>query len=206
MRGGNAYDRTGKRYGRLVVVARAGSDPKSGNSMWECECDCGNVVVKRSAFLNKGYVRCSKSCIYSPHYKHGGTTHSTRTKEYAAWSDIKRRCFNTKSPNYHRYGGRGVTMCASWVEDFEAFLTHIGPAPKGSRISVERIDNSGNYEPGNVKWATPAEQMSNRENTIRVTFRGKERTLREIADIGGKKYTQVYYRFRLGDTGEDLIK
>jgi hypothetical protein len=159
---GNTKDRVGHRYGKLTVVARAGSN-QHGQSLWECKCDCGETAVKSVVFFNNRGQQCGKSCRLGVHVKHGATTHTSKSKEYAAWVDMKRRCFNPASPNFHRYGGRGITMCDEWVNEFAAFFAHIGPAPEGKRMSVDRIDNNGNYEPGNVRWATPAEQVKNRE-------------------------------------------
>lgn len=161
MRGRAAIDRTGFRYGNLTVLSRAGSN-RHGHPLWLCKCDCGAETTKSTVFMGNGGRQCSKSCPMGVHVKHGATTHTSKSKEYAAWVDMKRRCFNTASPNYARYGGRGITMCTEWVDDFAAFLEHIGPAPEGKRMSVDRIDNDGNYEPGNVRWATPSEQVKNR--------------------------------------------
>lgn len=162
MRGRTAVDRTGNRYGKLTVIARAGSN-RHGQPFWLCKCDCGAEVIKSIVFFGNGGQQCSKSCPLGVHVKHGQTTHVTKSKEYAAWSDMRRRCLNPNSQNYNRYGGRGITVCEQWVNDFEAFLNYVGKAPEGKRMSLDRIDNNGNYEPGNVKWSTPKEQVKNRE-------------------------------------------
>jgi len=160
-RGRPVMDRTNERHGNLTVLRKVGAN-KHGQSLWECKCDCGNTVTKSVVALNNGARQCTKSCPLGVHAKHGGTTHTKKSKEYSAWGDIKRRCFNENAPNYSYYGGRGITMHPDWVNDFAAFYAHIGPAPDGPRMSVDRIDNNGNYEPGNVRWATPAEQVANR--------------------------------------------
>ena len=84
-----------------------------------------------------------------------------RTKEYRAWAGMKDRCYNSNHIYYHRYGGRGIKICERWLNNFEAFLADVGPAPS-SEHSIDRINNDGNYEPGNVKWSTVFEQNHNR--------------------------------------------
>jgi hypothetical protein len=100
------------------------------------------------------------------------TTHghaaSGRTPEYNAWVSLNQRCKNPKNPRWKDYGGRGVTVCARWRDSFEAFLADMGPRPS-SEHSIDRINNDGNYEPGNVRWATRAEQYANRRPASKVT-------------------------------------
>jgi hypothetical protein len=96
-------------------------------------------------------------------------THGMRnSSEYRIWGGIKTRCTNKNSPDYDRYGGRGVTMCDEWLGNFEAFLNHLGPRPS-KQHSIDRIDNDKGYEPGNVRWATTKEQARNRRNSTYVT-------------------------------------
>lgn len=90
------------------------------------------------------------------------------TLAYKRWKSIKQRCTNPKNPSYKNYGGRGITMCAEWAASFERFFADVGECP-GPGLSLDRIDNDGNYEPGNVRWATNSEQMRNRRPLRRVT-------------------------------------
>ena len=158
-------DRKGDRYGHLTTVKQVGVNNYS-QAMWECRCDCGNVVTKSVVALNNGARQCTRECPLGVHVQHGAAKkRGGRTKEYVAWVSMKQRCLNPNATNYKHYGGRGVTVCQEWVDNFEAFLLHVGRAPVGKRISLDRIDNNGNYEPGNVRWATPREQVMNRRNT-----------------------------------------
>jgi len=161
-------NRVGERYGNLVAIKQAGAN-KNHQALWECKCDCGNTVIKSSVFFNSGGRQCSRKCPLGVHVKHGNTTTTTRTKEYAAWVDMKRRCYNPNSNNYKDYGGRGIVVCPQWVTDFPQFLRDVGHAPEGNRMSIDRIDNEGNYEPNNVRWATPLQQVMNRRNTKNLT-------------------------------------
>lgn len=113
------------------------------------------------------------------------------TPEYQSWLGMKTRCTNPKSTDYESYGGRGIKVCDEWLNSFESFFSHIGPKPLG-KVSVDRIDNNGNYEPGNVRWATQSEQSSNQrkrkpfrlnyERRGRIEFEGQIYTLQQLAD------------------------
>lgn len=203
-KGRPAPDRTGKHYGHLTVVGRAGSNDH-GQALWECRCDCGATTVKSVVFFNNGGGQCSKSCPLGVHVKHGQATRMSKNKEYRAWQDMKRRCFNPAAPNYHRYGGRGIIVCAEWVDNFPAFLAHIGPAPEGHRPSIERVDNNAGYEPGNVRWVTPKAQTRNRQLTIMVTIAGETMPLAEAAERWDIKYPTVLARYHRGFRGGDLV-
>jgi hypothetical protein len=159
-----ARRREDERYGHLTAVKQVGVNDHA-QALWECRCDCGAVVIKSVVLLNQGAKQCSKACPLGVHVRHKATTHMTKSKEYAAWVSMKQRCLNPNAMNYKYYGGRGITICQEWVDSFEMFLAHIGYAPEGKRISIDRIDNNGNYEVGNVRWATPYQQVMNRRNT-----------------------------------------
>jgi hypothetical protein len=107
--------------------------------------------------------------------KHSHCINGHRSKEHAAWTDAKQRCTNANQPEFHRYGGRGIKMCAEWMNDFSAFLAHIGPAAPG--LSLDRIDNDRGYEPGNVRWATRAEQCATRKNSNQYIARREREAL-----------------------------
>ena len=142
-----------------------------------------------------------------PRMTHGATKCGTQTKEYKAWAAMKTRCYNSNSINYKDYGGRGITVCQEWIDDFAKFLVDVGHAPEGKRIALERIDNRGNYEPGNVRWATPKEQQNNKRSTIWCEVRGERLTLRQISDKYGIDYTTLRGRYYAGGhRGDDLIR
>jgi hypothetical protein len=160
----------GKKVGHLTITRRVGSQPQGNGacSVWECRCDCGGTTIKTQVQISNGVKCCSRQCPLQGKFKHGATTLRTKSKEYVAWQDMKRRCYNPNSINYKNYGGRGITVCQEWLDSFDKFLADVGKAPDGYRISIDRIDNEGNYEPSNIRWATPKEQSMNRRNTNKV--------------------------------------
>jgi len=125
-------------------------------------------------------------------------------KEYRAWVDMKRRCYNPQRPQYARYGARGVTVCDRWQKDFYAFLADVGRAP-AAHYSLDRIDNDGNYEPGNVRWATAKEQSNNQSTNVPLTLNGVTKNVAEWAADKGICAATVRYRLRSGMTPEEAV-
>lgn len=148
-----AEDMIGLKFRRLLVIDVADSD--GDQKQFLCRCDCGNEVVVRSGNLRSGN---SGSCGCGKGATHGMSHYS----EYGIWSSMKERCLNPKNKAYRYYGGRGIGIQEDWIRDFVAFFESVGPRP-GPEYSLDRIDSDGNYESGNVRWATPQEQWDNRK-------------------------------------------
>lgn len=157
-----AIDLIGKRFGKLTVINRAGSfTTKSGGkiALWACHCDCGNTTTIRAAALRMGKT---KSCgCYRREFMavHGHNTAQGKSKTYHSWDAMMQRCTNPKSTKWPYYGAQGIRVCARWRK-FENFLADMGPRPSG--MTIERINNRGNYTPKNCKWATMLEQSRNK--------------------------------------------
>lgn len=156
---GNKFNAIGKTLGRLTVMQEYGRS-KSGDVLWECQCACGKRTVVRGSQLKRGVVKscgCLRKLWPLAHFKKHGLIH---TKEYNAWEGMKQRCNNANSKSYYNYGGRGIRVCDKWANSFMAFLSDVGRCPAPG-LSIDRINNNGNYEPGNVRWATATEQSRN---------------------------------------------
>lgn len=168
-----AHDLTGQLFGRLVVLERCGS--KSGHSAWLCKCDCGNErVVRASSLINGDTLSCgclNKELIYKANHskkrrdkllaanvKHG----MKDSRLYHIWVNMKARCYNSHTPCFRHYGGRGIVVCEEWRDNFEAFYNWAMANGYADDLTIDRIDVNGDYCPDNCRWATMAEQNKNK--------------------------------------------
>jgi hypothetical protein len=199
-------DWTGKTQGSLTIIAESGRD-KHGNVLWLCECTCGAKVHRSNNSLINGAQTCSAACGVSASNKRRARHGMWKSKEYSTWRGLRARCLDPSNGAYENYGGRGIEVHPAWAgsDGFDAFYAYVGPAPEGSRVSLDRIDNNRHYEPGNVRWATLKQQANNTRKNVRVMFRGELRTLSEVADLAGEKYHRVAQRFHRGLIGEELV-
>jgi hypothetical protein len=188
-------DLTGARFEKLFVEARA--ENRGGNVAWHCLCDCGNRCIRASTTLQIGASKscgCNKKEKNAGHFKRThGSLSGPHAREYGIWGALKQRTGNPKAHAYERYGGAGIKLHPQWVDSFESFLAHIGPAPSG-RHSIDRIDGSLGYVPGNIRWATPETQNTNRRNVRLVAINGVEKPLPDWCREYGANNKRCYMR------------
>ncbi len=197
------YDRNlvGQRFSRWTVTALSGMDSKG--SRWLCLCDCGTSRVVSRGLLTDGASRscgCLKRELLSKRVRtgHGEASTKTRTTEYRIWANIKDRCFNQDNHAYPRYGGRGIIMCERWRESYEAFLLDVGRRPSADHTIDRFPDNDGNYEPGNVRWATYTEQNNNRRDNRRITIGETTLNFSQWIRLSGMSESQARRRISRG--------
>lgn len=127
----------------------------------------------------------------------GKSVAMSRTVEYATWMRMRHRCENPSNKRWNRYGGRGISVCAEWRHSFAAFFASVGPRPSPQH-SLDRINNNGNYEPGNCRWATRSQQSSNKSDSTAITAFGRTATATEWSKITGLGRTMITRRVAAG--------
>lgn len=191
---GSADLGTSRVTGKPLLHCRACADRMHLVPRFEIICDsCGRTAI----VSRRGQRHCSVGCAARRWY--------TSLSEYTIWRSLKERCEDPRKIAYKWYGARGISVCKEWSESFEAFYSSMGPRPS-VKHSIDRINNDGNYEPGNCRWATTIEQSRNRSNTIRVTINGDTKTLPEWSEISGIRLGTLWFRLKHGWSPDQLLK
>jgi hypothetical protein len=190
-------DLTGLRCGKLVAVEFVWMpNGKARTAAWRCTCDCGNSTVVRAGNLLGGEQKGCR-CVTRSHGQ-------SDTPEYVAWQSMRRRCANPRTTSYEHYGGRGIRVCKRWRK-FEDFLADMGPRPSPEH-SIDRYpDKDGDYEPGNVRWATRTEQARNTRVNRLITHDGQTLTVTEWSERTRIGASTIGERLRHGWSASDAI-
>jgi len=201
------YLQAGDKFGKLTLIESI-YQGKGKSNKWLCSCDCGNETKVFSYNFRNGNTTQCADCVIKSRAKnrtrHGDLAGGKCALEYSCWIQIKMRCYNKKNKRYERYGGRGITVCDKWLNDYSQFLKDMGRRPDDCS-SIDRIDNDGNYEPGNCKWANVYDQAKNKSNNVMLTLNGKTTHLLEWERITGIKERTIARRLKIGWSHEKAL-
>jgi hypothetical protein len=192
-------DLTGLVFGRLLVIGFSrstlmGAKTPKKRVFWRCRCECGEETEVQTSNLNGRNVE-SCGCLARDRVRERNRTHGrSKTQIHHVWTQMRQRCENTNNPNYRNYGGRGIRVCDRWKGPggFERFLADVGERPAGRAArrtpwTLDRINNDGDYEPGNVRWATDEQQAKNRRNPKLTTEAA--RLIKDLILVGADDHT-----------------
>lgn len=201
-------DISGQKFGTLTAIRVVGSDSKN-RALWECVCECGAVVVKIGAELRSGHI---KSCGDRSRHaiKHGGY----KDRLFKVYTAIKQRCCNPNYFQYKDYGGRGITICNEWLNDYGAFQEWAYKngytqeiLPNGlNKWTIDRINNNKGYSPDNCRWITTQEQQFNKRDNVVLTFNGETMTATEWAHKLNLSPYIIWARLKSGWSVEETLK
>jgi hypothetical protein len=195
-------DLTGRRFGRLLVLRQDPTNKKYSKYRWVCKCDCGKEKSVIGYCLTGGVKSCG--CLLSEttknrFTKHGGArvTNGKRNRAYITWVAMLDRCFNKTNKSYHNYGGRGITVCSRWRNNYLFFLKDMGQPDAG--MTLDRVDNNGNYFPKNCRWVSQEENCNNKRTNHFIEWKGMRKSVSQWAKyLGVTRSSFQYFCVRRG--------
>lgn len=193
----------GKKYGKITIIA---FDCKVGNSKkYFGKCECGNIKSYYTSNFVTGQAK-SCGCLQREINIARSTTHGkSSSRIYGIYRNMKTRCLNKNSPRYKDYGGRGITICDEWMDDFMSFYNWSVDSGYKEDLTIDRINNNGNYSPSNCRWATDTEQIRNRSNTWLIEINGETKTAQEWCLQNGVSYKLAHNRKTKGWSDVDCV-
>lgn len=202
---GKFIDLTGQRFGRLTFVSRAKNKAENYGSVraaWNCVCDCGEKRVVTSHDLRNGNTKscgCYKNNVTSKRNVLTKTTHGGHgTRLYKIWCGMKDRCYCENVPYYKNYGGRGISVCDDWKDDFPTFQKWAISHGYSDNLTLDRIDVNGDYSPDNCRWVTMKVQGRNRRTNRLIEYNGENKAVSEWAEIFGIQSATLLGRIDAG--------
>lgn len=179
-----------------------------GKRMLRIRCSCGFIADRAFGSVVNGYSKSCGCAHYAAHSvrqtKHGHSKRKEATETYMIWNSMKQRCVNPKNKGYKRYGGRGIQVCARWLESFDNFLLDMGEHPKG--MQLDRIDNNSGYSKENCHWVTSKENNRNKDSTLIIEFQGVKKPFTELLDHFKIVKRSVYSRMSKGMSRDEAIE
>ena len=193
-----SIDITNIKYNKLTAIKLQHSLKRTNKSReyWLFKCECGNEKVISKDLVKRGQIK-SCGCIKGlKKIKHGFAKKDKKSRLYNIWCSMRQRCNNENNTKYYLYGARKIKVCKRW-DEFENFLEDMGEPPT-NKHSIDRVDNNGNYEPSNCRWATNNEQSNNTRNNITIKYNGESKTLTEWCKDRNIIYSKALHRFNKG--------
>lgn len=184
---GKLKDLTGQKFGKLTVIERA--EKKGKYSFWVCQCECGNKKIIRQDNLTTGHTT-SCGCNAKKHLMGD-------TRIYHIWHTMLRRCNDKKHEKYEFYGNKGIEVCKEWA-DFKNFYNWAIVNGYNDKLTLDRVDFNGNYEPDNCRWITQKEQCRNKKNNLYIEYQGQTKTLVEWTELLNISYSRTYSQIKRG--------
>jgi len=203
--GSIAIDLSGQRFGRLAVLSRGPNIRKE--SGWNCMCDCGRATFVRGYNLRQGLTKscgCYNREVTTALRKSEKTHGMSSSPIYRSWRSMIDRCENPRSPDYKRYGGRGISVCRRWRKSFENFYADMGDRP--SNKTIDRLDLDKGYEPANCRWATRKEQANNKRSCVLICCFGRTQNVAQWAEELGVSHSTILNRLRRGWPPERILR
>ena len=198
------YDFTNQKFGKLLAIKPNGVN-KKGQILWECLCDCGNYCIKTSYSLRVGYgIQCDM-CKRKMISQKNSKPKKYSKRLYECYVNMKTRATNKNQDHNNRYINRGVKMCDEWLNDYYAFEKWALENGYNENLTLDRIDNNGNYEPNNCRWATAKEQANNRRTNRLLEYNNEFNTMANWSNILGIKYCNIQRMIKKGKTLSEIV-
>ena len=196
---GRLENLSGQKFKRLVVIKQVEDyvSPKGHHAwQWLCECDCGNKVIVNTHRLKAG-LTSSCGCLQKEILTKRNMKHNeSHTRLYKIWVDMRARCYNCNDSEYKNYGGRGISVCDEWKDNYLSFSQWAKESGYNDKLTIDRIDVNGNYCSQNCKWSNSIEQANNKRNSSFITYKEETKTIAEWAKFLNIPYITLYSRLK----------
>lgn len=205
-------DLTGQKFNKLTVLCKSNKRDNSGSIYWKCKCDCGNETLVITKHLKNGHTK-SCGCLHIQQAKEQAKKmiknniihNKSNTRLYHIYQGMINRCYKETHKFYKNYGGRGIRICDEWLKDFMSFYNWAMENGYKEDLTIDRINNNGNYEPNNCRWLTIKEQAENRRTNTLYKYKGEIKPLKLICEELNVKYTTIRKRIVNGMSLEEAL-
>lgn len=190
---GKKVEMIGKKIGRLTIIKETNKRDKNGNIYYLCKCDCGKEKIIKGQSIRAGST-LSCGCLHKEKVTKNGNEKRYGTRLYMIYRNMIQRCYNPNAKHYSRYGGRDIIICDEWLNDFDNFKEWAYNNGYFDNLTIDRINNDGNYEPSNCRWVTMQEQQYNKSTNRLLTYNGETHSIKEWSKIKNINYSTLLQR------------